>query len=103
MTICAAKKGGLNEKAAVQWRSKKVAEGYTRFLLVVLSALKQIKAQDEPVLSDMDEEGFDRVFQTKYALFLRSFQRDCVTDLLLQHSHPRNSRCEHQCHPGRAF
>ncbi|KAL9076580.1 MAG: hypothetical protein Q9161_000912 [Pseudevernia consocians] len=46
VTICAAKKGGLNDKAAVQWRSKKVAEGYTRFLLV----------------SDMDEEGFDRAF-----------------------------------------
>lgn len=62
VTICAAKKGELNEYAAVQWHSKKVAEGYTRFLLVVLSALKQIKAQDEPVLSDMDEEGFDRAF-----------------------------------------
>ena len=62
VTICAAKKGGLNEKAAVQWRSKKVAEGYTRFLLVVLSALKHIKAQDEPVWTDMDEEDFDRAF-----------------------------------------
>lgn len=35
---------------------KEVAEGYTRFLLVVLSALKQIRESDETVLSDFDED-----------------------------------------------
>lgn len=31
-------------------------------MLVVLSALKQIRKQYEPVLSDFDEEGFDKAF-----------------------------------------
>lgn len=62
VTICAARRGDCDEQAAASWHSKKVAEGYTRFLLVVLSALKQIRQHDEPVLSDWDENGFDRAF-----------------------------------------
>ncbi|KAJ5381789.1 uncharacterized protein N7496_004217 [Penicillium cataractarum] len=61
-TICASKHGDCSENTAADWHSKKVAEGYTRFLLVVLSALKQIKDQDDPVLTDWDEETFDRAF-----------------------------------------
>jgi hypothetical protein len=61
-TIRAAQRGDCSEETAVNWHSKKVTEGYTRFLLVVLSALKQIRKQDEPVLSDWDEDGFDRAF-----------------------------------------
>ncbi|CEJ60095.1 hypothetical protein PMG11_08681 [Penicillium brasilianum] len=61
-TICASRKGDSSENTAADWHSKKVAEGYTRFLLVVLSALKQIKDQDDPVLTDWDEETFDRAF-----------------------------------------
>ena len=61
-TIRAAMRGDCNENAAVKWHSSKVSEGYTRFLLVVLSALKQIRKQDEPILSDWDEEGFETAF-----------------------------------------
>lgn len=61
-TICAARKGDCDEATAAIWHSRKVAEGYTRFLLVVLSALKQIREGDEAVLSDFDEDGFDRAF-----------------------------------------
>lgn len=61
-TICAARRGDCDEATAAKWHSNKVAEGYTRFLLVVISALKQIREADEPVLSDFDEEGFDRAF-----------------------------------------
>lgn len=32
------------------------------FLLVVMGAYKQIRAQSQPVLSDVDEENFDRAF-----------------------------------------
>ncbi|KAL8723148.1 MAG: hypothetical protein Q9225_000489 [Loekoesia sp. 1 TL-2023] len=60
-TICAAR-GDCDEVTAAKWHSRKVAEGYTRFLLVVLSALKQIREGDEAVLSDFDEDGFDRAF-----------------------------------------
>jgi len=62
VTICAAIRGDVTEKEAAQWHSSKVAEGYTRFLLVVLSSLKQIRGGDEPVLSDWDEKSFDRAF-----------------------------------------
>ncbi|KAI4141556.1 MAG: hypothetical protein LQ341_003495 [Variospora aurantia] len=61
-TICAARRGDCDETAAAEWHSKKVSEGYTRFLLVVLSALKQIREADAAVLSDFDEDGFDRAF-----------------------------------------
>ena len=62
MTICAAKRGDCDELTAAKWHSTKVAEGYTRFLLVVMSAMKQIRGGDEPVLSDWDDEGFDVAF-----------------------------------------
>lgn len=61
-TICAVKQGDCDETMAADWHSKKVAEGYTRFLLVVLSALKQIKDSDDPVLTDWDEATFERAF-----------------------------------------
>lgn len=73
-TICAARKGDCDEATAAKWHSNKVAEGYTRFLLVVLSALKQIREADEAVLSDFDEEGFDRAF----AFFRPSMSRYSV-------------------------
>lgn len=62
MTIQAARRGDCNEAAAAKWHSDKVTEGYTRFLLVVMTALKQIRNQTEPVLSDFDEDGFDTAF-----------------------------------------
>ncbi|KAF1936660.1 hypothetical protein EJ02DRAFT_506414 [Clathrospora elynae] len=60
--ICASIKGQVTECEALEWHSKKVAEGYTRFLLIVLSALKQIRGHDQAILSDWDEEGFERAF-----------------------------------------
>ncbi|KAL8770157.1 MAG: hypothetical protein Q9209_003999 [Squamulea sp. 1 TL-2023] len=61
-TICAVRRGQVSDATAAKWHSTKVGEGYTRFLLVVLSALKQIREGDEAVLSDFDEDGFDRAF-----------------------------------------
>ncbi|KAF7554693.1 hypothetical protein G7Z17_g2692 [Cylindrodendrum hubeiense] len=61
-TICASIRGDTNEAAAADWHSKKVADAYTRFLLVVLSAYRQIRSQEEPVLTDIDEDHFDRAF-----------------------------------------
>ena len=34
-----------------------------RFLVVVLTAYKQIRSQKEYVLSDIDEDNFDRAFK----------------------------------------
>lgn len=61
-TIRASMRGDTDEKTAMKWHSSKVSEGYTRFLLVVLSSLKQIRESDKPVLSDWDEDGFDKAF-----------------------------------------
>ena len=62
LTIQAARNGDCSELTAAKWHTNKVTEGYTRFLLVVMSAMKQIRRQDEPVLSDWDEDGFDKAF-----------------------------------------
>lgn len=61
-TIAAAIRGDCDEEAAASWHDKKTAESYTRFLLVVSSALKQIRSQDEPVINDFDEKTFERAF-----------------------------------------
>ncbi|KAI4168591.1 MAG: hypothetical protein LQ343_006255 [Gyalolechia ehrenbergii] len=62
VTIRAAMRGDCSEYDAMKWHSSKVSEGYTRFLLVVLIALKQIRKQEQPILSDWDEEGFEKAF-----------------------------------------
>jgi flavin-dependent dehydrogenase len=61
-SICAAIRGNCNETDAAKWHTAKVATGYTRFLLVVMSALKQITRREELVLGDIDEKSFDRAF-----------------------------------------
>ncbi|KAI0842124.1 hypothetical protein F5Y06DRAFT_306973 [Hypoxylon sp. FL0890] len=61
-TISASIRGDCDEATAASWHNKKTAESYTRFLLVVSSALKQIRSQDEPVINDFDEESFERAF-----------------------------------------
>lgn len=61
-TIAASIRGDVDETTAAQWHTSKVREGYARFLLVVLSAYKQMMHQDEPVLSDYNEDNFDRAF-----------------------------------------
>jgi flavine halogenase len=62
VTISAVIKGNCDEATAATWHSKKVADSYTRFLLVVLSAYRQIRSQEKPILSDFDEDNFDRAF-----------------------------------------
>lgn len=38
-------------------------ETFRSFLVVVLSAYRQMHAQNHPVLSDVDEDNFDRAFE----------------------------------------
>ena len=61
-TICASIRGDCDEETAGNWHSDKVKQGYSRWLLVVLSAYKQMCNQSEPVLSDYGEDNFDRAF-----------------------------------------
>lgn len=52
----------ITEATAASWHSAKIGTAYTRFLLVVLSAYRQIRRQEQPVLADFDEDNFDRAF-----------------------------------------
>lgn len=61
-SISAALRGDCDENTAAAWHDKKTSESYTRFLLVVSSALKQIRSSDQPVISDFDEDSFERAF-----------------------------------------
>ncbi|KAI5117033.1 hypothetical protein M0805_002249 [Coniferiporia weirii] len=62
-SICAAIRGDCTEIEAARWHSDKVGASYTWFLMVVLGAYKQMRAQTEPVLSEIDEDNFDRAFE----------------------------------------
>ena len=62
VTICASTKGDCDEQTAFNWHSKGVAERYTRFLLIVMGATKQIRSKEAPVLNSSDEDGFDEAF-----------------------------------------
>lgn len=82
-TIAASRNGKCEEASASKFHSLKVGAAYTRsvrllcgsrdritlmlkrvcsFLIVVLGIYKQITAQREPVLQDVDEGNFDRAF-----------------------------------------
>ncbi|XXG96049.1 hypothetical protein Hte_002326 [Hypoxylon texense] len=63
VTIAASIRGDCSEEAAASWHSKRITESYTRFLLVILSATKQIKHQNAPIIHDFDEETFERAFE----------------------------------------
>ncbi|PWY66753.1 FAD/NAD(P)-binding domain-containing protein [Aspergillus heteromorphus CBS 117.55] len=62
VTICAAHRGDCSEEAAGSWHTKKVTESYTRFLLVVTSALEQIYGRDRHILNELEEMDFGRAF-----------------------------------------
>ncbi|OJJ68851.1 hypothetical protein ASPBRDRAFT_132455 [Aspergillus brasiliensis CBS 101740] len=62
VTICASLRGDCTEEQAGQWHSFKVAEAYTRFLLVVRSTMEQIHGKEKAVLNGLDETNFDVAF-----------------------------------------
>jgi hypothetical protein len=79
-TICASIRGHCSETKASEWHTRRVSTSYTRyaisfvlsisflifhpsrFQVVVLSAYKQIRAQSDDILSDIDEDNYDRAF-----------------------------------------
>lgn len=62
ITISASLNGQCSEDMAGEFYDIKTSTAYTRFLLVVLSVYKQIRAQSLNVMSDVGEEDFDRAF-----------------------------------------
>ncbi|TBU24654.1 FAD/NAD(P)-binding domain-containing protein [Dichomitus squalens] len=61
-SIAASIRGHCREADAARWHSSRVSLSYTRFLIVVLSAYKQIRAQSMNVLADIQENNFDKAF-----------------------------------------
>ncbi|KIK67905.1 hypothetical protein GYMLUDRAFT_92568 [Collybiopsis luxurians FD-317 M1] len=61
-TISASIRGQCSEEEAIAFHNAKVGTSYTRFLVVVWAVYKQIKSQMAPILSEIDEDNFDRAF-----------------------------------------
>ncbi|THH13242.1 hypothetical protein EW146_g6960 [Bondarzewia mesenterica] len=61
-SVAASIRGDCEEKEAGDWHSQRVSVSYTRFLVVVLSAYKQMRSQSADVLSDIGEDNFDKAF-----------------------------------------
>jgi flavin-dependent dehydrogenase len=61
-TVSASIKKEVDEISAASWHSKNVIGMYSRFLLVVLSSMRQIHSSKEAILNDWDEDSFDRAF-----------------------------------------
>ncbi|KAJ6476736.1 putative halogenase [Mycena vitilis] len=61
-SVAASIRNQCTEGEAAAFHDAKVGTSYTRFLLVILGVYKQIKAQESPVFSDIDEDNFDRAF-----------------------------------------
>ncbi|KAF8973166.1 hypothetical protein BDZ97DRAFT_1900957 [Flammula alnicola] len=61
-TISASIRKHCSESVAAEWHTRRVSISYTRFQVVVLSAYKQIRSQSNDILSDIDEDNYDRAF-----------------------------------------
>ncbi|KAI0027549.1 hypothetical protein K488DRAFT_81076 [Vararia minispora EC-137] len=62
-SIAASIRGDCGEKDACDWHTERVTVSYTRFLVVVLSAYKQMRSQSQDVLTDVGEDSFDNAFK----------------------------------------
>ncbi|KAI0251931.1 hypothetical protein BJV78DRAFT_399245 [Lactifluus subvellereus] len=61
-SIAASIRGDCPEVEAAEWHSQRLGVSYTRFLIVVLSAYKQMRTQSKDVLCDVGEDNFDKAF-----------------------------------------
>jgi flavin-dependent dehydrogenase len=62
VSVQAVRRGQVDEQRAAKWHSTKVAEGYTRFLLLAMTVLRQVRMKDADLITSEDEEGFDEAF-----------------------------------------
>ncbi|KAH8691645.1 radH flavin-dependent halogenase [Talaromyces proteolyticus] len=62
VSICASIRKDCDEETAWKWHSNAVRERFTRFLLIVMTVTKQIRAQEVPILNSENEDGFDGAF-----------------------------------------
>jgi hypothetical protein len=64
VTIQAVRRGQAGEEQAAKWHAIKVSEGYTRFLLLVMTVLRQLRMKEAALITSEQEEGFDMAFKT---------------------------------------
>ncbi|KAJ7149191.1 putative halogenase [Mycena crocata] len=84
-TIAASIRGQCSEEDAIRFHNEKTGTSYTRFLLVVLSAYRQITSQSVAVLSDIEEDNFDRAFDFIRPIIQGAADTDPeVTEAMLQ-------------------
>ncbi|KAJ7127261.1 putative halogenase [Mycena crocata] len=96
-TISASIRGHCTETEAINFHTQKTGTSYTRFLLVVLSIYRQINSQAAPVLSDVDEDNFDRAFDFLRPIIQGAADADqSVTEKTLQRT---MDFCEHALGP----
>lgn len=62
VTIATSIRGEIDERTAGSWHSKKTVESYSRFMLAVSAATKQIRCDDEPVMEDFNKDGLQGAF-----------------------------------------
>ncbi|EED13806.1 conserved hypothetical protein [Talaromyces stipitatus ATCC 10500] len=63
ISIQAARQGQADERSAAKWHTTKVSEGYTRFLLLVMTVLRQLRMKEAQLITTEEEEGFDMAFK----------------------------------------
>lgn len=63
VTIQAVRRGECDRYSASKWHSTKVTEGYTRFLIVVMTTLRQLRKQNLSLLGDKNDTGFESAFK----------------------------------------
>ncbi|KXN81598.1 Tryptophan 2-halogenase [Leucoagaricus sp. SymC.cos] len=61
-TIASSIRGVASEEECAKWHDAKISISYTRFMLVVLGAYKQMRSQQIDILSDVGADNFDRAF-----------------------------------------
>lgn len=61
-TIQASIRGQCSELTAAKWHTTKVNEGYTRFLLVVMTVLRELRAKGAAIIAGSKDENYDKAF-----------------------------------------
>ncbi|KAK7039954.1 hypothetical protein R3P38DRAFT_3469314 [Favolaschia claudopus] len=96
-SIAASIRGHCTEAEAIKFHDSKTGTSYTRFMLVVLSIHRQITQQNAPVLSDVNEDNFDRAFDFLKPIIQGSADADNnITEGMLQRT---MDFCEHALGP----
>ncbi|GKU15549.1 unnamed protein product [Fusarium langsethiae] len=63
VSIQASRRGQADERAAAKWHATKVAENYTRLLLIVMAVQRQLRLKHEELITSNSEDGFDTAFK----------------------------------------